>query len=151
MVRFTYVDLINAIQNKETIKLIGKLDTNLLNSGNPKSLYYSFPLIERIILEIYKLMPEADVEKYQQGVMKTTMSIIKLNDNILPDYTVDLIKKYYDGEDCLRNKLFHPKEKTITVQINLKEINYLIMQLLSILREKLEEEKIYKFENIEHL
>ena len=114
-------------------------------------MYYSFPLIERIVLEIYKLIPESDVEKYQQGVMKTTMSIIKLNNNILPEKTVELIKKYYDGENCLRNKLFHPKEKTLQITIDLDEINYLIMQLLSILREKLEENNIYEFKNIKYL
>ena len=151
MVKFTYIDLINAIQNEETVKLIGQIDTKLLNSGNLKSLYYSFPLIERMVLEIYKLMPEADVEKYEQGIMKTTMSIINSSNNIIAEKSIELLKKYYDGEDCLRNKLFHPREQSITTKINFKEINYLIMQLLSVLRNKLEENNKYEFKNIEHL
>ena len=151
MVKFTYIDMINAIQNEETVKLIGHIDTKLLNSGNLKSLYYSFPLIERMVLEIYKLIPEADVEKYEQGIMKTTMSIINSCNNIIAQKSIELLKKYYDGEDCLRNKLFHPREQSITIKINFKEINYLIMQLLSVLRNKLEENNKYEFKNIEHL
>ena len=151
MAKFTYIDLIKAIQDKSTIKVIGNIDTKLLNSGNLKSLYYSFPLIERMVLEIYKLIPESDVEQYQQGIMKTTMSIIKSNNNLLPQKSLEMIQNYYDGENCLRNKLFHPKKKSITIQINFNEINYLIMQLLSILKDKLKENDVYEFKDIEHL
>lgn len=151
MAKFTYIDLIKAIQDKSTIKVIGKIDTKLLNSGNLKSLYYSFPLIERMVLEIYKLIPESDVEQYQQGIMKTTMSIIKSNDNLLPQKSLEMIKSYYDGENCLRNKLFHPKKKSATIKINFNEINYLVMQLLSILKGNLKENDVYEFKDIEQL
>ena len=69
MVKFTYLDLIRAIQNNDTIQLIGEIDIDLLNSNKVESLNYSFPLIERMILEIYKLVPESDVEHYEQGIM----------------------------------------------------------------------------------
>ena len=151
MAKFTYTDLIKAIQDKSTIKVIGQIDIKLLNSGNEKSLYYSFPLIERMILEIYKLIPESDVEQYQQGIMKTMISIIKSNDKILPEKSLEMIKYYYGGENCLRNKLFHPKTKSITIKINFNEINYLIMQLLSILKDNLKENNVYEFKDIKHL
>ena len=80
MARFSYVDLISAVEDEETINVIGKIDLDILNSQIVESLYYMFPLIERLVLEIYKLIPDADVEHYEQGIMKTLLSIIKNNE-----------------------------------------------------------------------
>ena len=91
MGKFTYLDFIRAIQNNDTIQLIGKIDINLLKSNKVESLNYSFPLIERMILEIYKLVPESDVEHYEQGIMKTPISIIDNNVEVLPENTVKSI------------------------------------------------------------
>ncbi len=150
MARFTYIDLIKAIQNEETASLIGKIDIDVLKNNSIMSLYYSLPLIERMILEIYKLIPESDVEHYEQGVMKTPISIIDNNIEVLPVNTVDIIKRIY-GDDGVRNKLFHIKSGEIKFEISFEEINFLIMQLLSILRDKIDESNGFEIKDIEHL
>ena len=149
-IRITYIDLIKAIQSEETIKLIGEVDLKLLNSQTVESLYYSFPLIERLVLEIYKLIPDADIEQYNQGIMRPIVSIIDGNsDNILPENIVKIIKKYFD-DDGARNQLFHNKVGIINIKVSFDEINFAIMQLLSILKSKISENSDFNFENIEY-
>lgn len=152
MVKFKYIESLKNLQNEDTIKLIGKIDIELLKSDNYKSLYYSLPLIERIVLEIYKLIPDADVEVYKQGTMRTILSVIDKNYRVLPENLIELIKKYYEGENCIRNRLFHPKNNIIQLDDeNLEEINYLIMQLIIILSIKIKESSTFEFENIKYL
>jgi hypothetical protein len=150
MLKINYLDLISAIQNQETIKIIGAIDTNILNTQVIESLYYSLPLIERMVLEIYKLVPEADVEHYEQGTMKTISSIIENNIQVIPENTISLIKDIY-GEDGIRNKLLHNKSETISIEVSFEKINFIIMQLLSILKEKLNESSIFELRNITYL
>lgn len=150
MVKLTYLDFIRAIQNNDTIQLIGEIDINLLNSNKVESLNYSFPLIERMILEIYKLVPESDVEHYEQGIMKTPISIIDNNVEALPENIVNIIKQIY-GDDGIRNTLFHVKSEIINIEVSFEEINYLIMQLLFILRDKINENKGFTINDIAYL
>lgn len=150
MVRLTYLDFIKAIQNSDTINLIGDIDVDLLKLNKIESLNYSFPLIERMILEIYKLVPESDVEHYEQGIMKTPISIIDNNIEVLPENTINIIKRIY-GDDGIRNKLFHVKSEVINIEVFFEEINYLIMQLLSILRDKINENKGFTIKDIAYL
>ncbi len=150
MIRINPSDLLNKIENEDTIKLISKLDIDFLKSNKLESLYYSFPLIERIILEIYKLVPDADIEQHEQGIMKTALSIISNNDDILPEDIIKIIKKYFD-EDGLRNKLFHIKTDFYSFEVSFEEINYLIYQLLVILKCKIKEFKTTQFNDIELL
>ena len=150
MVRLTYLDFIKAIQNSDTINLIGDIDVDLLKLNKIESLNYSFPLIERMILEIYKLVPESDVEHHEQGIMKTPISIIDNNVEVLPEKTVNIIKRIY-GDDGIRNKLFHVKSEIINIEVSYEEINYLIMQLLSTLRDKINENKGFIIKDIAYL
>lgn len=76
MDRLKYLDSIKENQNEKTINLVGDIDIDLLNNQIVETLYYAFPLIERLILEIYKQIPDADVEQYEQGTSKTILSII---------------------------------------------------------------------------
>lgn len=152
MARFTYLDLIKAIEDEQTINIVGNIDTDFLSNKIVENLYYSFPLIERLILEIYKQIPDADVEQYEQGTSKTILSIINHNKvDIIPEYIKNLIYKYYDGDDALRNQLFHPKEDVVNINVSFEEINYIIMQLLSILKNLLKENDSYNFKEIEYL
>lgn len=152
MARFTYLDLIKAIEDEQTINIVGNIDTDFLSNKIVENLYYSFPLIERLILEIYKQIPDADVKQYEQGTSKTILSIINHNKvDIIPEYIKNLIYKYYDGDDSLRNQLFHPKEDVVNINVSFEEINYIIMQLLSILKNLLKENDSYNFKVIEYL
>lgn len=150
MGKFTYLDFVRAIQNSDTIQLIGEIDIDFLKSYKVESLNYSLPLIERLILEIYKLVPDSDVEHYEQGIMKTPISIIDNNAEVLPENTVNIIRRIY-GDDGMRNKLFHVKSEIIDIEVSFEEINYLIMQLLSILRDKINENKGFLIKDISYL
>lgn len=148
MARFSYVDLISVVEDEETINVIGKIDLDILNTQIVESLYYMFPLIERLVLEIYKLIPDADVEHYEQGIMKTLLSIIKNNKMyVIPDKTIEILVKYYD-DDCLRNELFHIQKDVINISVSFDELNFVIMQLLSILKRLLKENDCNDFEDI---
>lgn len=152
MARFTYLDLIKAIEDEQTVNIVGNIDVDFLGKQIVESLYYAFPLIERLILEIYKQIPDADVEQYEQGTSKTILSIINRNNSdIIPEYAKELIYNYYDGGDSLRNHLFHPKEGIVNIRVSFEEINYIIMQLLSILKNLLKENDSYNFKEIEYL
>ena len=82
--------------------------------------------------------------------MKTPISIIDNNVEVLPENTVNIIKRIY-GDDGIRNKLFHVKSEIINIEVSFEEINYLIMQLLSILRDKINENKGFTINDIAYL
>ena len=53
MIRIKNSEFIRIFENDKTISRIGKIDMNVINDNSIYSLYYKFPLIERIILERY--------------------------------------------------------------------------------------------------
>lgn len=152
MDKLLYVDFIEIYENNETIKLIGKIDTKFLKQNRIETLYYSFPLIERMVLEIYKLVPGSDIEHYEQGIMRTIMAMIENNKelDVLPKYIIEIIEKYF-GEYGIRNKLFHIKEKSLTIEVNFKEISFLIMKLLVLLKKHTNDYVSVNFSKIEYL
>ena len=96
-------------------------------------------------------MPDADVEHYEQGIMKTLLSIIQNNKTeVLPEQTIQILNKYY-SDDGLRNQLLHPNKDVIDIKVSFDEINYIIMQLMSILKRLLKENINYEFKDIESL
>lgn len=154
MHRITYEMIIKAVENDETINLVGKIDIEAIKKNSIESLYYLFPLIERVVLEIYKLLPLSDVEFYQQGTMRTIMEMInKDSNNYFPDNLISILQKYF-ADDGLRNKLFHVKDDIGTISIDQKEldfeeIKFALMQLISILRDTCRHYTIEKIGTIE--
>lgn len=145
--KITYVNMIKAIENESTERIVGKIKVDLLNTKVAENLYYIFPLIERMVLEIYKLVPGANIEQYEKKVMKTINSILKQNENlyIIPIELSKTIQDYFK-EDGLRNKLFHVNsKKQVIFQTNIDELNYIIMHLLSILKKI---DKNYKIDDL---
>lgn len=143
----TYIDIIKEIEDKTTEKIIGKIRTELLNIKTVENLYYVFPLIERMVLEIYRLVPGSNIEQFDKKTMKTINSILEHNEKleIIPTEIAKIIQKYFK-DDGIRNKLFHVSiERQIEFKINIKEINYIIMQLLLILKKM---NKNYEIENL---
>lgn len=134
MAKITYFDLINGLINNNTIKIFGRIDLNVLKQQRVESLYYSFPLIEKIILEIYKLIPSSDVEHYEQGTMKTLNSIMNSNnEDIVCEDLKNKIDVYFNENNGIRNIVLHVKEEIMpTIQVSFVEIVYIIMCLLSI-------------------
>ena len=153
MKKITFIDLIKAIEDESTERIIGKIKTELLNVRVAENLYYIFPLIERMVVEIYKLVPGANIEQYEKRVLKTINSILVLNINlnIIPIELSRIIQDYFKS-DGLRNKLFHiNSNKQFTFQINIGEINYVIMHLLSILKKLDQNYQITNLKVIEKL
>lgn len=154
MYRISYEMIISAIESDDTRELIGSIDVDAISKNNVQSLFYEFPLIERIVLEIYKLLPLSDVEYYQQGTMRTILEIInKDSHNYFPSNLISILQKYYK-ENGLRNKLLHVKDDIGTVKIRNDEIDYeelklAIMQLVSILRDTCNKYTIEKIGTIE--
>ena len=60
------------------------------------------------------------------------------------------LNKYY-GDDGLRNQLLHPNNDIIDIKVSFDEINYIIMQLMFILKRLLKENINYEFKDIESL
>jgi len=147
-----HIAFIKYFENEETERVIGQIDIDMLYKEKVECLYYIFPLIEKMILEIFKLVPESDVEYIEQGIMKTPISIIENNNsyNILPSHIIDIIKKYFK-EDGARNKIFHIGDGEVTVNVSFDELLYLIANLLIILKNKLEEYTNFLFKDIKML
>ena len=87
---------------------IGDMDANMIEDRTEKSLYYLFPLIERIVVEILKYKPDTDIEFSKQGTYRTLNSILSVDKNAkyFDKDLVALIKQYY-SEDGLRNQMLH--------------------------------------------
>lgn len=155
MIRIKNSEFIKSFENNITIKRIGKIDLEAIKDDSFYSLYYKFPLIERIILEIYKAIPETNIEMYEQGTMKTVNSIINNNpdiDILLPDLKQSI--SYYFSEDynAPRNMIFHPAfEDTISVTVNFEEINYIIASLLGLLNHVCTQYGISSLNKLEHI
>ena len=152
MDKLLYTEFIEIYEDVDTISLIGKIDTKFLSQNRIETLYYSFPLIEKMVLEIYKLVPESDIEHYEQGIMRTIIAIIDNNKQleVLPRYIIEIIEKYFD-ENGIRNELFHIKSEKLTVEVNFNEINFLIMKLLYILKKKLIDCMNLEFKEIDYI
>lgn len=146
--------LVQKYQNSETEKIIGKIDIDLLTSGNLRLLNYAFPLIERIVIEIFKLIPDSHVEKYEQGILKTIIAVIDYNnkDNVIPKEIEEKIRLYFEGE-CLRNTLFHPNdEEYIDIKSDCnKDMYYIIVNLLIVLNELIKKYSDFDFKDIEYI
>ena len=157
MDRFKFAQCIKSEQNEDTIKIIGEIDTDILEKRNSiEALYYALPFIERMILEIFKLVPGSDIEYYQQGIMRTPIEIINKNNNndnndkIIPDKIVNIIEKYFK-EDGIRNKIFHVEDVNVVIEGYFTDITYLIMELLQILKNRISMYKEFEIKLIEKL
>lgn len=137
--KYNNSEIIKSIENDTTIKLLGKIDTDIAFKRNFDSLLYLFPLIEKIIIEIYKENPLSNIEQYDQGTLRTVCEIIKNDSNdVLNRVTKKTILKYYDN-DGLRNKLFHTHKLNEKISIHIsteeyEEIENLLTVVLSELK-----------------
>ena len=150
-----FIELIKSLENSQTIELIGEINIESLKNMDVDDLLYIFPLIERVIVEIYKLVPGAIIENNEQGIMKTITQIIKDNESKsifkIPKELKELIFKYYNDDNSLRNLLFHATDEVITVEYNKVEINCIIVSLLKLLNEQIKQYDINTLKKIEKI
>ena len=89
-----------------------------------------------MVLEIYRSVPGTNIEKYEQGTMKTINSIIKSNSTLelIPQNIIEKINVYFnEKDDSPRNVVFHEwGENEKNVVVNFEEINYIISNLLAL-------------------
>ena len=109
-------EIIDSIRKKYMsldVNKIGYIDIDSIDRycDNPKVLYYLFPVIEKVLLEILKCYPFASPEIKNQGSYRPMNSL--LNDDFivelemhLPSEMVRFLKDVY-GNNGLRDKLFH--------------------------------------------
>ena len=155
MIKIKNSEFIRFFESEITISKIGKIDMEVIEDKSYYSLYYKFPLIERIILEIYRLIPRTNIEQYEQGTMKTINSIINNNKkiNIINPELKKMIDNYFnESDDSPRNVLFHPRgNETISVTVNFEEINEIIAKLLGLLNYVIEEYKMSSLPKIKKI
>ncbi len=120
---------------------IGIIDFNALDNNNFEVLYYLFPLIEKMFIEILKYYIDSDIELYEQGTYRTLKSVLERPEN-LKYFNNDLVEviKYFYKEDGLRNKLFHYTGKKISITtFDIKATKCIALKLLKIYKRKIEE------------
>lgn len=137
MINIKNSEFIRLFESEITISKVGKIDMEVIEDKSYYSLYYKFPLIERLVLEIYRSVPGTNIEKYEQGTMKTINSIIKSNSalELIPQNIIEKIDIYFnEKDDSSRNVVFHEwGENEKKVVVNFEEINYIISNLLALL------------------
>ena len=153
--KINYIGVIKALENIQITELLGKIHVDSFENMDADELLYIFPLIERIIIEIYKLIPGSIVEINTQGTMKTITSIIRCNEDInvfvIPQDVKETILKYYDGDDSLRNLLFHAHEEIIEVEYCKNDIIWLVAKLLELLNIHIKQYDISSLKKIEKI
>lgn len=136
MIKIKNSEFIRFFESETTISKIGKIDMQVIEDKSYYSLYYKFPLIKRLVLEIYRSVPGTNIEKYEQGTMKTINSIIKSNSTLelIPQNIIEKINVYFnEKDDSPRNVVFHEwGENEKNVVVNFEEINYIISNLLAL-------------------
>lgn len=150
--RINYVKTIESLQDEDTINLIGNIDIKSVELLFTTDLLYVFPLIERIIVEIYKFTLGASIEDNEQGKRKTICAIIEKNEangiSVLLPSMLEEINFYFKGEEALRNVLFHPKRSEYSVEYDPRRIQKLLLNALLILKYKI---KKYDFSNLKEI
>lgn len=153
--KLDYYSLIKSLNDDHNNKIIGEIDLNCVDRMNVEDLMYIFPLIERLVVEIYKLVPGSIVEVNDQGIMKSASQILK--DNIknenycFPEDLRLLIFKYFDDENSVRNKLFHVQNGPFNICYDKEELSYLIFYLLLILNGRVDLYNIDQLKKIDRL
>ena len=155
MIKIKNSEFIRFFESEITISKIGKIDMEVIEDKSYYSLYYKFPLIERLVLEIYRSVPGTNIEKYEQGTMKTINSIIKSNSalELIPQNIIEKINVYFnEKDDSPRNVVFHEwGENEKKVVVNFEEINYIISNLLALLNHMSIEYNLATLKKIEAL
>ncbi len=156
MSKIKYINIINGLQSDYTRSHIGDIDISSIDRKDIRSLYYLFPLMERMVLEIYKSIPLSDVEQYKQGTMRTLNEIINKDlKNYLPSIVKEKLLDYYK-QDGIRNTLLHVKDDSGMVNIEhyklkFEDIEYILAELVLSLNKTANIKNKYSFGRVKYL
>lgn len=150
-----YKELLSMYLTEEIKHNIGSVDTKMFYNEKVDIVYYFFPLIEKLVLEILKIYNYTDVECYEQGKYRTLYSIIQKEQNriVFPPEVIDGLEHYYK-DNGLRNLLMHYSDKLPDLKIKISElinIKNLFCYLLIIYKTALEKSENQSNIKIEYL
>lgn len=136
-------DFFQRKHSKELMNILHKNTRKLFESDNMAVLFYIFPLIERLVVEILDITSLINVETKNQGTIRTINSMLqdKETKKIFGKELYDNLKKYF-ADDGLRNQLMHynPKVNKISANISdIREIKEMAINLAQLYETKLEE------------
>lgn len=141
--------------SKELMNILHKDSEKLFKSDKLAVLFYMFPLIERLVVEILDITSLVNVETKNQGTIRTINSMLqdKETENIFGKELHDNLKEYF-ADNGLRNLLMHydPKADIIGAYIStVKEIEEMALMLAEIYENKLKETDTIEIKKIEKI
>ncbi|MGE5456348.1 MAG: hypothetical protein ACM3O4_04530 [Ignavibacteriales bacterium] len=150
-----YKEMLNMYLTEEVKQNIGNVDTEMFYNDKVDILYYFFPLIEKLVLEILKIYNYTDIECYEQGKYRTLYAIIQKDQNrvVFPAEVIDGLEHYYK-DDGLRNLMMHYSENLPDLKIKVSELikaKNLFCYLLIIYKTALEQVENQSNTKIEYL
>ena len=136
-------DFFQRKHSKELMNILHEDTRKLFESDNMAVLFYIFPLIERLVVEILDITSLVNVETKNQGTIRTINSMLqdKETEKIFGKELHDNLKKYF-ADDGLRNQLMHYNLKVNKISANIsdiREIKEMAINLAQLYETKLEE------------
>lgn len=118
-----YDDFFQKEHSKELMNILHEDTRKLFESDNMAVLFYMFPLIERLVVEILDITSLVNVETKNQGTIRTINSMLqdKETEKIFGKELHNNLKKYF-ADDGLRNQLMHYVPETDKIGANVSEI-----------------------------
>lgn len=122
----------------ESSKIIDlKKDIDIVLSAsfrNEFAFRVSFPLIELLFRLLLNNVIDSNIEVFNQGTYRTMASLIDNNRSVaineLSQNTVDLLAKYFIGDNCLRNLVCHTSGLKEVSSLDMSSIRGLLIRLL---------------------
>ncbi|RHM62801.1 hypothetical protein [Coprobacillus sp. AF33-1AC] len=148
-----YDDFFQKCHTKELDNFIHEDDILLFKSNNIAVLYYFFPLIERLAIELLDLTSLVNIEHKDQGTIRTVNSLLhqEKTKEILGNSLIKKLEKYFK-DDGIRNKIMHYNNDINKIQIDKEDmqiIKYITIQLASLYEEELKKIDSIKIERID--
>jgi hypothetical protein len=144
----------NDTNQGHTSVFLNKIDYRFLETKfYYELLVYIFPLIERIIIEILKNSPDADIEIVTQGKYRTLYAVIRnpVNARYFNKSEIEIIEEIYKP-DGIRNIVFHSHKTDIKIDSKMIcEIKLLANSLIIKLEESVEQINQWNWVNIQKL
>lgn len=136
-------DFFQRKHSKELMNILHEDTRKLFESDNMAVLFYMFPLIERLVVEILDITSLVNVETKNQGTIRTINSMLqdKETEKIFGKELHDNLKKYF-ADDGLRNQLMHYVPETDKIGANvseIKEIKAMALMLAEMYEKELKE------------